>query len=84
MICPKIFLIMCNFFLIDLSCYLFVGFLGSVCKFFGERGQVYKFKTRIKILFVNIHTSIFFFQSWGGGGGGGVGGEWAWPPSTLE
>ena len=38
MICPKIFLIMCIFFFIDFSCYLFVGFLWSVCKFFGEGG----------------------------------------------
>ena len=50
MICPKIFLtiwICAFFFLIDFSCYLFVGFLGSICKFFGEGGGlVYKFKSQ--------------------------------------
>ena len=36
MICPKIFLIIwiCAFFI----SYLFVGFLGSIYKFFGEGG----------------------------------------------
>ena len=42
MICPKISLLsryVHFFFFIDFSCYLFVGFLGSVYKFFGERGS---------------------------------------------
>ena len=39
------YLDMCIFFN-RFSCYLFVGFLRSVCKFFGEGGQVYKFKSQ--------------------------------------
>ena len=69
MICPKIFLIIwiCAFFI----SYLFVGFLGSICKFFGEGGAKYiNFRAKIKILFVNIQTSIFFFFQKVGGGGG--------------
>ena len=71
MICPKIFLLFgyVHFFFIDFSCYLFVGFLGSVCKFFGEGAKCINLRARIKILFVNIYTSIFFFKGWGGGGG---------------
>ena len=34
------------FLIVDFSCYLFVRFLGSVCKFFREEGQVYKFKSQ--------------------------------------
>ena len=41
MICQKIFLLSgyVHFFIIDFSCYLFVGFLGPDCKFFGEGGH---------------------------------------------
>ena len=52
MICPKKFLTinldMCIFFylFIDFACYLFVGFLVSICKFFGEGGQEYNFKSQ--------------------------------------
>ena len=61
------YLDMCIFF-IDFSCYLFVGFLGSVCKFFGDEGAKYiNLRARIKILFVNTHTSIFFSKVGGGG-----------------
>ena len=76
MICPKIFLIIliCAFFI----SYLFVGFLGSICKFFWGGGAKYiNFKAKIIIIiiiiiiFVNIQTSIYFFQKVGGGGGGG-------------
>ena len=55
------------------SCYLIFGFLGSICKFFGEGGQVY---IELKFLFFNIHTSIFFFVLRGGGGHG--------PPQPLS
>ena len=56
-------------FFIDFSCYLFIRFLGSVCKFFGEGGAKYI------NLRANIQTSIYFFQRLG----------WvAWPPSALE
>ena len=71
MICPKIFLIIliCAFFI----SYLFVGFLGSICKFFWGGGAKYiNFKAKIIIIiiiFVNIQTSIYFFQKVGGGGG---------------
>ena len=51
-----------HFFFIDFSCYLFVGFLGSIGKFFGEGGKYINLRARIKILFVNIHTDIFFFK----------------------
>ena len=63
MICPKKFLIIRirAFFIINFSYYLFVGFLGSICKFFWGEGVKYiNLRDRIKILFVNIHTSIFF------------------------
>ena len=73
MICPKIFLIIliCAFFI----SYLFVGFLGSICKFFWGGGAKYiNFKAKIIIIiiiiFVNIQTSIFFSNGWGWGGGG--------------
>ena len=75
MICPKIFLIIliCAFFI----SYLFVGFLGSICKFFWGGGAKYiNFKAKIIIIiiiiiiiFVNIQTSIYFFQKVGGEGG---------------
>ena len=75
MICSKIFLIIwiCAFFI----SYLFVGFLGSICKFFWGGGAKYiNFKAKIIIIiiiiiiiFVNIQTSIYFFQKVGGGGG---------------
>ena len=68
MICPKIFLIIwiCAFFI----SYLFVGFLGSIYKFFGEGAKYINFGAKIKILFVNVQTSIFFSKGWGGGGFG--------------
>ena len=84
MICPKIFLIIliCAFFI----SYLFVGFLGSICKFFWGGGAKYiNFKAKIIIIiiiiiiFVNIQTSIYFFQKVGGGGG-----RRPITPSTLE
>ena len=65
MICPKKFLIIRirAFFIINFSYYLFVGFLGSISKFEGGgvgKGKYINLRARIKILFVNIHTSIFF------------------------
>ena len=69
MICPKTFLILriCAFFIIDFSCYLFVRFLGSICKFGGKGSKYINLRAKIKIHFVNIHTSIFFFSKAEGG-----------------
>ena len=64
------------FFFIDLSCYLSVGYLESICKFLEREAKYINFRAKIKILLVNIHTSIyiFFFSKVGG----------AWSPSALE
>ena len=92
MICPKIFQIIqiCAFFFyIDFSCYLFVGFLGSICKFFWGGGAKYiNFRAKIIIIiyyyyyyYLLIYKLVFFFQTVGGGG---VGGGGPITPSTLE
>ena len=59
----------------DLSCYLFVGYLESICKFLEREAKYINFRAKIKILLVNIHTSIYFFFSKVGG---------AWSPLALE
>ena len=83
MICPKTFLILriCAFFIIDFSCYLFVRFLGSICKFGGKGSKYINLRAKIKIHFVNIHTSIFIFSKAEGGIQRLRG---AMPPSALE
>ena len=71
MICPKIFLVIriCAFFFfflyiyiyiyihIDFSCYPFLGFHGSACKFFGRGGQVINFRVKSKFCCVDIYTN---------------------------
>ena len=64
-------------FFIDFSCYLIVGFLGSICKILGEGAKYINFRAKIKIIFVNIYIYIyiyFFFSNVGGG----------WPPQPLN
>ena len=72
MICPKIFLIIWIYaFFIS---YLFVGFLGSICRFFWGGGAKYiNFRAKIIIIFFFIiwlvYKLVYFFQKVGGEGG---------------
>ena len=65
MICPKIFLIIwiCAFFI----SYLFVGFLGSIYKFFGEGGLSIKISEPKLKFFLLMYKPVYFFQKVGGG-----------------
>ena len=64
MIWPKIFLLsgyVHFLFLKDFAGYLIIGFFRSICKLFGEGDKYINLRVKIKILFVNTHTSIYIF-----------------------
>ena len=42
-----------------------MDFLGQFVNFLGWGGKYINFRAKIKILFVNVQTSIFFSKSWG-------------------
>ena len=69
MICPKNFLIIwvCAFFFLKIFLVIYLlDFLGQFVNFLGRGAKYINLRVRIKILFVNIHTSIFFSKGWGG------------------
>ena len=85
MICQKIFLLskymhfFYRFFLLSICWISWV----SLYIFWGRGAKYINLRARIKILFVNIYTSNFFFQRLGGWGAGGVAPLCPWVVSSL-